>query len=52
MCSGRSDAELMRLSDEDGEAFGFLHDRHVAAILETPSPRELKTQDTNPGPTP
>ena len=37
----------MRLSDEDGEAFGFLHDRHVAAILETPSPRELKTQDTS-----
>src|SRR5262245_39638846 len=28
-----SDAELLRLSDEDGEAFGLLYDRHVESIF-------------------
>ena len=28
-----SDAELIRLSEEDGEAFGLLYDRHVEAIF-------------------
>ena len=28
-----SDAELIRLSDEDGEAFGLLYDRHVESIF-------------------
>ena len=31
--SGASDAELLRLSDEDGEAFGLLYDRHVDSIF-------------------
>jgi RNA polymerase sigma factor (sigma-70 family) len=31
--SGVSDAELLRLSDEDGEAFGLLYDRHVESIF-------------------
>jgi RNA polymerase sigma-70 factor (ECF subfamily) len=28
-----SDAELIRLSDADGEAFGLLYDRHVESIF-------------------
>ena len=31
--SGASDAELLRLSDENGEAFGLLYDRHVESIF-------------------
>jgi RNA polymerase sigma factor (sigma-70 family) len=31
--SGVSDAELLRLSGEEGEAFGLLYDRHVEAIF-------------------
>ena len=30
---GVSDAELLRLSDGDGEAFGLLYDRHVESIF-------------------
>jgi DNA-directed RNA polymerase specialized sigma24 family protein len=30
---GVSDAELLRLSGEDGEAFGLLYDRHVESIF-------------------